>query len=73
MRYYSKVNKGKQGECLYPGQDRPDFSFDIDCLVELSEDFIKTSTMSLIEKNFDEKFDGFIERDWPEFLEKIEK
>ena len=48
LRYYAQLNRGKNGERLYPVKDRPDFCFEIDALVEYADEFNVTSTLSML-------------------------
>ena len=68
MRYFSTINKGKNGETLYPKDDRLDFAFEIDALGEASDDFSVTSTLSLNSKATEQKTGEFLRVHWPNYL-----
>ena len=40
MRWIASNSKGKSGEVLYPGKKSPEQAWDIDQLVETSDDFL---------------------------------
>ena len=73
LRYFSTINKGKNGETLYPKDDRLDFAFEIDALGEASDDFSVTSTLSLISKATEQKTGEFLRVHWPNYLQTLEK
>lgn len=73
LRFFAMLNRGKNAERLYPNKDRPDFCYEIDCLMEMGDEFMVTSTLSLIQEQIDEKFPILINEHWPNFLAKLEK
>ena len=75
LRYIAQIGTGKNGEQLYPGNDNPALSYEIDTLIEDGENFFKIAYefATLGTEDPENKFDSFVEVHWPQFLTKLEK
>ena len=66
------MNKGGNGEVLYPYQDRPDFTFEIDLLIEQADPMLN-KLAAFLKNNIDKMFPEFLNSTWPQFLQILER
>lgn len=78
LRYVCMSNKGRKGECLYPGHADADLTFKIESVVELMGDPFNmkianfTIPMAPGYKDKDQNFINFIAKDLPDVMAAIE-
>ena len=71
LRFLAQNKKGQNGEVLYPRKDCEE-CYEIDRLVEQSDDIFNKYVNLLTDSDIDENFPDFIENIWPAFLETLE-
>ena len=72
LRYYGQLNKGKNGEILYPIADRTEHAYQIDAIMEAS-DGVLAGLSALLKDNIDTQFAEFLKTTWANFLTVLEK
>jgi glutathione S-transferase len=78
LRFVCLSNKGRKGECLYPGHADADLTFKIESVVELLGDGLNNKIAGFTEpsaptyKDKDQNFINFIAKDLPDVMAALE-
>merc|ERR1740138_199776 len=78
LRFVCLSNKGRKGECLYPGHADADLTYKIESVVELLGDGLNNKIAGFTEpsaptyKDKDQNFINFIAKDLPDVMAALE-